>query len=137
MSNFRDFHHGTFEGLWIDGKAVYVFLASEAGERYVIVSEGVVALAVEGVKAGNIISEVAVRGPGQVRYQDIFTLYAPQVGPCGEAQVANLVDKARIQGWKVMEIVPTYGASCLLLTASLQVLSREVWLGRFAAKLSR
>lgn len=136
MSDFRQFRHGTFEGLWIDGKTVHIFLASEGAERFAIVADGVIALAVEGVKAGNIISEVVTRGPGHVLYQDMQTLYAPEIGPSGEAQVANLVDKARLQGWKVLEIVPTYGASALVLTASLQVLPREVWFGRYVIRVS-
>jgi len=137
MKNYGEFHDGSFEGLWIDGKTAHVFLATEGRERFTVVAEGVAALAVEGVKAGNILFEVLERGPEEVLPQDIQTLYELQEGSAGETQGANLLEKAHLQGWKILEVNPSYGASCLVLASSLDVLRREDWLGRYVLSLTR
>jgi hypothetical protein len=134
MKNYGVFHDGSFEGLWIDGKTAHVFLATEGRERFVVVVEGVVALAVDGVKAGNILFDVLERGPDEVLYQDIETLYALQKGPVGETQGLNLLEKARLQGWIILEVNPSYGASCLVLASSFDVLRREDWLERYVLR---
>lgn len=137
MKNYGEFHDGAFEGLWIDGKTAHVFLATEGRERFVFIAEGVIALAVDGFKGGNIIFEALERGPEEVSYQDIQALYALQDGPSGEAQGANLMAKARLQGSRILEINPSYGASCLILAGSLELLSREAWLERYVLNASR
>ncbi|HEX5233964.1 MAG TPA: hypothetical protein VFW25_01400 [Silvibacterium sp.] len=49
MKNFGEFHDGSFEGLWLDGKTAHVFLATEGREQFTVVAEGVAALAIDGV----------------------------------------------------------------------------------------
>jgi hypothetical protein len=137
MKNYGEFHDGAFEGLWIDGKTAHVFLATEGRERFVIVAEKVIALAVDGVKAGNIIFEVLEHGPEELSYQDIQALYALEDSPSDKAQGANLIAKARNEGWRILEINPSYGASCLVLTSSLELLSRKAWLERYVLDDSR
>jgi hypothetical protein len=137
MKNFGEFHDGSFEGLWIDGKTAHVFLATEGREQFTVVAEGVAALAVDGVKAGNILFDVLERGAEEILLQDIQTLYALQEGPAGETQGANLLEKARLQGWKILEVNPSYGASCLVLASSLNVLGREDWLERYVLNHTR
>ena len=137
MKNNGEFHDGSFEGLWIDGKTAHVFLATEGRERFTVVAEGVAALAVEGVMAGNILFEVLERGSEEVLSQDIHTLYALQEGPAGETQGAKLLEKARLQGWKILEVNPSYGASCLVLAGSFDVLRREDWLRRYLLSPAR
>jgi hypothetical protein len=137
MKNFGEFHDGSFEGLLIDGKTAHVFLATEGREQFTVVAEGVAALAVDGVKAGNILFELLERGPEEVLPQDIQTLYSLQEGSAGETQGANLLEKARLQGWKILEINPSYGASCLVLASSIDVVRREDWLERYVLSLKR
>jgi hypothetical protein len=135
MKNYGEFHDGSFEGVWIDGKTAHVFLATEGREQFTVVAEGVAALAVDGIKAGNVLFEVLERGPEEVLSQDIQTLYALQEGSAGETQCANLLKKARLQGWRILEINPSYGASCLVLASSLDVVRREDWLEKYVHSL--
>jgi hypothetical protein len=128
----HEFHDGAFEGLWIDGKTAHMFLATEKRERYVIVAEEVAALTVEGVKAGNIVFEILEREPDEIGEQDIQILFGLQDGPAETTQSANLLEKARLQHWRILEINPSYGATCLVLARSLKTLPRKDWLERFA-----
>jgi hypothetical protein len=137
MKKYGEFHDGWFEGLWIDGKTAHVFLATDGGERFTVVAEGVAALAVDGVKAGNILFEVLERAPEEVLPRDIQTLYSLQEGPAGETQGTNLLEEVRLQGWKILEVNPSYGASCLVLAGSLDVFRREDWLEQYVLSLSR
>jgi hypothetical protein len=118
-------------GLWINGKTIHVFLATEGRDRFVFVAEGVAELLADGVKSGNIIFEVLTRGPEEVLLRDIQALYKLQTGSAGETQAANLMEKVRLHGWKILEINPSYGASCLILANSFDLFSREDWLKRY------
>jgi hypothetical protein len=130
MEEYSEFHDGWFEGLWIDGKTIHVFLATEGREQFVFFADGVAELSVDGVKSGNIIFEVLTRGPEEVLHRDIQALYELQTGQAGETQAANLMEKVHLHGWKVLEINPSYGARCLIVTNSLELFSRENWLKR-------
>lgn len=131
MNNYREFHDGWFEGLWINDETVHVFLSTEGRERFVIVAEKVEALSVDGIRAGNIIFEVLIRDPAEVLLPEIQTLYQLPEGPVGETQGANLLQKARLQDGKLLEINPSYGASCLVLAGSIEIVSRGDWLKRY------
>ncbi len=130
MKEYAEFHDGSFEGLWIDGKSVHIFLATEKRERFVFVAEGVAELAVGGVRSGNIVFDVLTRGPEEILPQDIQILYVLQPDSTGEAQCASLLENARLQEWKILEINPSYGASCLILASSIGLFRREDWLKR-------
>ncbi|MGA2753863.1 MAG: hypothetical protein ABSE53_08845 [Terracidiphilus sp.] len=136
MRDYSEFHDGAFEGLWIDGKTAHLFLATEQRERFVIVAEEVAALTIDGVRAGNIVFEVLEREPDEIGDQDIQILFDPQDGPAGETQGANLLEKARLQHWRILEINPSYGATCLVLAGSLKLLRRKDWFERFALNAS-
>ena len=136
MKNYSQFHDGSFEGLWIDGKTVHLFLASEGLQRSVIVAEGVSALSANGFKSGNIIFEVVTRSSGEITLQDIQTLYELQAGSPGEIQAANLLKKVHLEKLEILEINPSYGASCVVLTSSHSLFKREEWLERHAVNLT-
>ncbi len=127
MKEYAEFHDGSFEGLWIDGKTAHIFLATVERDRFVIVAEDVAELAVEGVRSGNIIFEVFTRDSEEVLPQDIRSLYALQEDSVGDTQCANLLEKVRFQGWRILEINPSYGASCLILASSICLFRREDW----------
>ena len=128
MEEYADFHDGSFDGLWIDGKSVHIFLATEKRERFVFVAEGVAELAVDGVRSGNIVFDFSTRGPEEILPQDIRSLYALQADSAGDTQCANLLEKTRQQGWRLLEINPSYGASCLVLASSIRLFRREDWM---------
>lgn len=131
MKNYDQFHDGSFEGLWINGKTVHLFLASEGLQRFVLVAEGISALSANGFKSGNIIFEVVTRSSEEVTLQDIQTLYELQTGSPGEIQAANLLEKVRLEKLELLEINPSYGANCLALGRSVELLTRDAWASRF------
>jgi len=130
MEQYAGFHDGSFDGLWIDGKSVHIFLVTERRELFVFVAEGVAELAVDGVRSGNIVFDVLTRGPEEILPQDIQILYVLQPDSTGEAQCASLLEKARLQEWKILEINPSCGASCLILASSIGLFRREDWMKR-------
>jgi hypothetical protein len=131
MRKFSEFHDGWFEGLWIDGKTVHIFLATEGRERFVFVANEVSELFAENVMCGNIIFEVLLRETEEVNLQDIHALYKLKAGPSDEKQSDILLEKARLQNRKILEIHPSYGASCFILASSFKVFGREDWLKRY------
>ncbi|MGA2048717.1 MAG: hypothetical protein ABSG96_13535 [Terracidiphilus sp.] len=131
MKEYNEFHDGWFEGLWIEGETAYVFLATHEHERFVFCADGVAELTVDGVKSSNIIFEVLVRDPDEVVLQDLKTLYPLRGDSAAEAQAANLFEKVRLQKWRIQEINPSYGAGCLILASSFDLLRCEDWLKQF------
>jgi hypothetical protein len=125
MKNYDQFHDGWLDGLLIDQKSVQVFLSTEERHPFVLVANGVVALAADGFKAGNIVFDVVTRQKEEVDIQDIMRAYGLAEGVAERAQAQKLLDKALEQNLIVLEINPSYGATCILLAKSLELLHRQ------------
>ena len=84
-----------------------------------------VALAADGFKAGNIVFEVVTRQQEELTLQDITRAYGLAEGVTGQDQAQKLLAKALEQNLIVLEINPSYGASCILLAESVELLHRR------------
>jgi hypothetical protein len=85
MRKYGQFHDGFFEGFWINGTTVHVFLSTLEKERFTAIAEGVVALDANGFRAGNIIFDAIVRDHEEIVFRDITQLYDLREGPAGES----------------------------------------------------
>ncbi|WP_263358908.1 hypothetical protein [Acidicapsa ligni] len=130
MKNYDQFHDGWLDGLLIDQKSVQVFLSTEERQPFLVVANGVVALAADGFKAGNIVFEVVTRQKEELTLQDITRAYGLAEGATGQDQAQKLLAKALEQNLIVLEINPSYGASCVLLAESVDLLHRRESLDR-------
>ncbi|MFZ0295052.1 MAG: hypothetical protein WAL52_15695 [Candidatus Sulfotelmatobacter sp.] len=128
MKTYGEFHDGFFEGLWIDGKRVHVFLATTEMKRLTIVAEGVAGPNVEGFQKGNIILDVVAKTHEEWREQDLAAL--PELRTIDSSKPNVPLARARQQELMVLEINPSYGGSCLILAKSFNLLSRQEWLER-------
>jgi hypothetical protein len=72
MKKYGRFHDGFFEGFWIDGTTVQVHLSTLEKERFTAVAEGVVALAANGFRAGNIVFDVVARGHEEIAMRCLY-----------------------------------------------------------------
>jgi len=130
MKEFPDFHDGRFEGLWVDAKSAYLFLATEGRERHVVAALGVAALTVNGMREGNVILDVAERRTDEITEDDIERLYGT-----GNTMLASqshaLLARARAEALMLLEINPSYGATCTVLAKSLELVKWEDWLNRY------
>ncbi len=133
MTEFSQFHDGWFEGLLIEEKQLYVFLATHEKERFVLVAKETEALAINGVKAGNIIFDVVKRGYEQVQPEDIDSLYEFPPTAAGKLDRESVISKMHREKWSLLEINPSYGASCLILADSFCLLAYAEWLERRVA----
>lgn len=125
MKNYDQFHDGWLDGLLIDQKSVQVFLSTEDRHPFVVVASGVIALAADGFKAGNIVFEVVTRQKEELVLQDITRAYGLAEGATDLDQAQKLLDKALEQNLIVLEINPSYGATCIILAASVNLLHRR------------
>jgi hypothetical protein len=131
MKRYSQFHDGYFEGLWIDGTTVHVYLSTLEKERFIAVAEGTVALAAGGFRLGNLVFDVVTRDRDEIVLRDIEELYSLQDGPAGEAQGDRLLSKARQEGMTLLETTSSYGATCMVLANSVGLLKRNEWLARY------
>jgi hypothetical protein len=122
MKNYDQFHDGWLDGLLINQKSVQVFLSTEERMPFVVVADGVVALAADGFKAGNIVFEVVTRQKEELTLQDITRAYALAEGATDQGE--KLLVKALEQNLIVLEINPSYGATCILLAESVDLIHR-------------
>jgi hypothetical protein len=137
MTDYGSFHDGALKGVWVDDEVVYVFLSTVAKERFVAVANGVVALALTKFKKGNLIFEVAIRGYQDVTTDDIAMLYDLREGEEGIEQADKLLAKVRQEQLSLFEIIPSYGATFLLLAHSIDIVEHNDWLVRYLSSASR
>jgi hypothetical protein len=131
MNDYGNFHDGVLEGVWVDDSTAYVFLSTFRRERFAAVANGVVALTVTNFKKGNLIFEAVTRGHEELTMDDIAALYDLREGKEGDEQAAKLLAKARQERLSILEISPSYGATCLLLAHSIEIIDQNEWSTRY------
>ncbi len=127
MTNYDQFHDGWLDGLLIEQTSVQVFISTEEKQPFVIVAEGVTALSAGGFKSGNIVFEVLTKAGDELTLQDITESYGLSAEVKGQEQAQKLLGKARERGLTVLQINPSYGATCIVLAESIYLLSRHEW----------
>lgn len=130
MKNYDQFHDGSLDGLLIEGTSVQMFLSTDAKESFVLAVTGVAALAADGFKAGNIIFEVLTKQNAEVTLQDMIDVYELPADDKGHEQAQKHLEKAQQRNLIVLEINPSYGATCLVLAESVELLRRQEWADR-------
>jgi len=107
------FHDGFFDGFRLDfNKSLRIFLRTANKVPHTLLLEGVEALAISGVKEGNIIFDLVFRDAEQATASVIAELY--EVGPDTE-QAKNLLRSAQDKKLQILELNPSYGARGLIL----------------------
>ncbi len=137
MNDYGNFHDGALEGVWVDESTAYVFLSTFKKERFAVVANGVVALNVTNFKKGNLIFEVAARGHEELTMDDIAALYDLREGKEGEEQAAKLLAKARQERLTILEISPSYGATCVCLAHSIEIIDQNEWSARYLSSTTQ
>jgi hypothetical protein len=137
MNDYGNFHDGVLEGVWVDDNTAYVFLSTLMKERFVVVADGIVALTVTNFKKGNLIFEVVARGHEELTMDDIAALYDLREGKEGEEQAAKLLAKARQERLSILDISPSYGATCLLLARSIKIIDQNEWSARYLSRATQ
>jgi hypothetical protein len=137
MNDYGDFHDGVLEGVWVDDSTAYVFLSTLMKKRYSVVADGIVALTVTNFKKGNLIFEVVARGHEELTMDDIAALCDLREGKEGEEQAAKLLAKARQERLSILDISPSYGATCLLLAHSIKIIDQNEWSARYLSRATR
>jgi hypothetical protein len=108
-----NFHDGHFEGFLIGpNKSARLFLRTVDEKSLILTLEGVQALALSNVKAGNIILDLVLRGAEEIIQSDLAKLYDLIANdPQCLIQLSNL----RGTSLQILEINPSYGAQGLVL----------------------
>ena len=120
MENFDRFHDGFLDGLLIDGPNVRVFLSSYDKQEFVLEVFGVVSLKVDGFRQGNIIFDVLARDGSDVTIDDMMNFFEFK----DEANAHRKLQEAHARNLIVLEINPSYGASCAILAESVGLVPR-------------
>ena len=131
LEELDQFHDGSFQGFWIDGGTAHLQLVTDGKEPFTAVARGVVALSAGGFRAGSIVFEVTIREGEEISLDDIKQMHDLMEGPGGEAQGIAHLDKARRQALVLFEVSSSYGATCMLLAQSVELLPRHEWLQRY------
>lgn len=133
MKNLNQFHDGSVEGLLIEGGEVQIFLRTEERQAFVLELNGTLSLKADGFRQTSSIFDVLVREGHELTYDDVVDLY----GFTDESKARSKFEQLRGEKLIVVEINPSYGASCLVLANSLDVVRREDWLERYVLSLKR
>jgi hypothetical protein len=120
MENFDRFHDGSLDGLLVEGPDVRVFLRSYDKQEFVLDVSGVLSLKVDGFRQGNIIFDVLVRNGKEVTIDDMINFF----GFKDEANADRKLQDVHAKNLIVLEINPSYGASCAILAESVGLVPR-------------
>jgi hypothetical protein len=120
MRELGQFHDGYFDGLQILGADVRVFLRAHGGQEFVLEVGGVLRLRVDGFREGNTILDVLIRNGDEIKVHDIIESYGFEE----EANALTKLEELRHRNLVVLEINPSYGATCAILAKSVELLPR-------------
>jgi hypothetical protein len=108
-----NFHGGYFDGLRIGPDTlVHFFLRTADQDSFVLALGGVEALALKGIKQGNITLDLVLRSAQEITHSHSEELYGVDAGT---PQVTSLWKTATERGLQVLEVNPSYGAQGLVL----------------------
>ena len=133
MKDYGQFHDGSFDGLWVDESTARFLLSTEEKERFTAVATGVVRLIVEGFRKGNTIFDVSTHDHGELTLDEISEAYEVREDASGKALATRLLAEARQHDLMILQIGASYGATCLALVRSVELLPRAEWVRRYFA----
>lgn len=119
MKILERFHDGSLDGLLISGTTVRVFLSANDGEEFILEVRGVLSLKADGFRQGNIIFEVLERDGDNLTLGDMIHFFDFN----DEADAQGKLESTRGRNLVVLEINPSYGASCTILAESVELLA--------------
>ena len=131
MNEYGQFHDGSFDGLWINGKSAHVFLSTGEKRPFTVTLLEVAALSASEFRAGSIVLSVETRESEEISAKDIADLFDLHEGTADEAQVARQLAKARAEKLLLFTIAPSYGAYCLILARYMDLVPRRDWIRRY------
>jgi hypothetical protein len=123
MKTLEQFHDGFLNGLLIQNTTVYVFISTDKSKKFVLEGGDVLSLKADGFRQGNIIYDVLVRDGDEVTLEDIQNFYEFK----DEANALKKLEDVRRKTVVVLEINPSYGASCLILAGSVDLITYQEW----------
>ena len=118
MKIFERFHDGSIDGLIIQGTIVRLLLSTEGGQKFTMEARGVLSLKADGFRQGNIIYEVLERGCDDLTLDDMMNFFEFK----DEANAHSKLEESRGKDLIVLEVNPSYGASCGILAESVELL---------------
>lgn len=128
VRSYEQFHDGWFDGLLITEECLDIFLSTDQKESFVLSVTGVVALASDELRAGNIIFGVEYRSADEITLDDIRDVYRFNRSPEDDAQILAAHAKAERERLLLLVIDPTYGGNCLVLAKSFELITRRQWI---------
>jgi len=114
VKTFNQFHDGSFDGVLLNGMGAQFFFRTREKQSFVLRVSGLKSLRLNDFRQGNIIFDVLLREGTEVNLSDIVELY----GFTDEDKAALKLEEAHREALVVLEINPSYGASCQLLATS-------------------
>lgn len=119
VRTFDQFHDGFVDGLLLGNDGVRLFLSTGEKQSFVLDVAGLRSLRLNDFREGNIIFDVVVRDGDEVTSRDMVELF----GFSDEEKALQKLEEAHREGLIVIEINPSYGASCLMLASSMTLTS--------------
>jgi hypothetical protein len=116
MKNYSEFHDGFLDGVLITPeRGLDVYLRTRPGKRARVFLSGVVAASLTEFREGNIILEVLVREGAEITLQDVARIYGLAPEHEVERWEEDLVGRASDSRLVLLEVNPSFGASCMVL----------------------
>ena len=130
MKKYVEFHDGFLDGLLLDGSTACVFLSTDDKEHFVLEASGAAAVDAGTFKEGNIIFEVIEHSTNELTLDHMIWVHGPlsEFGLPDQAQ--RWLTKAQQNNLILLEINPSYGATCLVLARTIELRGRKEWISR-------
>jgi hypothetical protein len=125
LKEYSESHDGFLDGVFLDRSSAYIFLSTHRDELFVFEATQVDSLNIADFRKGNIIFEVLCHSANELSLEMIEAVNGgfPDVSRSRFAKKA--LELAVEKNLVLLEINPSYGATCLILASSLSLRSRQ------------
>ena len=107
------------DGLLLSNGGVQLFLSTDEKQSFILHVAGLRSLRLNNFREGNIIFDIVVRAGDEVTSRDMVELF----GFSNDEKALQKLEGVHRESLIVLEINPSYGASCLMLATSVTLTS--------------
>ena len=130
LKKYVEFHDGFLDGLLLEEAAAHVFVSTAEKEHFVLELSGVAAVDAGTFKEGNIIFDVLIYSCDELTLEQMIAVHGPMSEYGLPDQAQRWLTKAQQGELVLLEINPSYGATCRVLARTINLLDRGEWIRR-------
>jgi hypothetical protein len=131
LKKYSEFHDGHLDGLILEKTSAYVLVGTSEAKLFTFEAVGVTAVSAGTFRQGNIIFDVILHSCDELTLDHMIWVQGPLSDFGHPDQAQKWLNHAQRAGLVLLEINPSYGATCYILARSIELNDRKRWMKRY------